>query len=825
MQNAIAQTKDTLPSSSLPPISGCGLRRSQRHAEVGVGHTLLIQIALPLLLALSSSSLLCGAQQNSVSVQVDWPAFLARQDLVWDRPPQAWEEAPFMGNGLLGTMFWHEPDTNYFRLQMGRTDVQEHRTDPPDEHPSFARSRLPIGDFLIKPVGRILSTSGFRLDLWNAETTGTIITDRGCIKISTYVHSVEMGIVLEAKGDEGERDLTITWRPAEATSPRQAYGLRRNELSRVSKTYEPNPAPSVERVGQISVCAQPLNQGGETVTAWRIITTGTRHRLLATVAHSFPDDSARAAAIETIKQLSSIDTDTLREVHRKWWHDFYPQSFVSFTDPQLESFYWIQMYKLASATRGDRALIDNQGPWLQETPWPGAWWNLNVQLSYWPTYTSNRLELGRSLLNTLMQHRQTLVENIPVPYRSDSSGIGRATGLDLSGKVGIPGVIRQTAGRLIQEDTPEVGLLPWICHNLWLHYRHSMDDAMLRDQLYPLLRRAINYYLHFLVKGDDGKLHLPETYSPEYGNAPDCNFDLSLLRWGCETLLASSDRLKLDDPLRSRWREVLSTLTPYPQDENGYMIGRGVPYAYSHRHYSHLLMIYPLYLVNIEQPKGAAIIEKSVAAWQSRPEKLMGYSYTGGASMAAAIGHGDEALAQLRRLWSDFLRPNTFYREAGPVIETPLSAAQSIHDMLLQSWGGKIRVFPAVPSAWNEVAIHNLRAEGAFLVSARRSNGATEFIQVRSLAGEPCVIKTDLVNPVAQSGGRDIEIFSVGPNTYHIPLEAQQEAILYPAGTLPELRIRPVDVRENEINLYGINARSQSLNRERINIDPVPSEN
>ena len=36
--------------------------------------------------------------------------------------------------------------------------------------------------------------------------------------------------------------------------------------------------------------------------------------------------------------------------------------------------------------------------------------------------------------------------------------------------------------------------------------------------------------------------------------------------------------------------------------------------------------------------------------------------------------------------------------ESGPVIETPLSGAQCIHDMLLQSWGGKIRVFPAVPS-------------------------------------------------------------------------------------------------------------------------------
>ena len=57
-----------------------------------------------------------------------------------------------------------------------------------------------------------------------------------------------------------------------------------------------------------------------------------------------------------------------------------------------------------------------------------------------------------------------------------------------------------------------------------------MDDTLLRDPLFPLLRRAMNYYLKFLYAGDDGKLHLPLTFSPEYGSAPDCNYDLALIR-------------------------------------------------------------------------------------------------------------------------------------------------------------------------------------------------------------------------------------------------------------------------------------------------------
>jgi|GEM_PF-4112917 len=53
--------------------------------------------------------------------------------------------------------------------------------------------------------------------------------------------------------------------------------------------------------------------------------------------------------------------------------------------------------------------------------------------------------------------------------------------------------------------------------------------------------------------------------------------------------------------------------------------------------------------------------------------------------MAACFGQGDLALDRLNNL-RPFLQPNTMYTENGPVIETPLSATESIHEMLLQSW-------------------------------------------------------------------------------------------------------------------------------------------
>ena len=393
------------------------------------------------------------------------------------------------------------------------------------------------------------------------------------------------------------------------------------------------------------------------------------------------------------------------------------------------------------------------------------------------------MDLAASLENALYGHTEHLRENVPPAYRDNSLAIGRSSDLEgVSGTVGIPG----------GESNAEIGLLPWACHNLWLIYRHKMDDDLLRDQLFPLLKQAVNYYLHFVYRGEDGHLHLPATYSPEYGSAQDCNFDLALLQWGCRTLLDITDRLHIADDLVPRWKEVVTDLVAYPvHPEEGLMIGHNAPYAFSHRHYSHLLAVYPLYLINRENPEERELIEKSLRHWQSKPEALRGYSFTGASSIASALGNGNEALAYLEQLFDTYLSVNTLYRESGPVIETPLSAAQSIHDMLLQSWGGKIRIFPAVPDAWQDVTYKDFRTEGAFLVTAGRKEGCTEFVCIKSLAGEPCVVMTDIKNPVFEAG-RDLKVTKLSAAEYRIDLRMGEEVLIHPEGIVPDFTVRPI---------------------------------
>jgi hypothetical protein len=69
------------------------------------------------------------------------------------------------------------------------------------------------------------------------------------------------------------------------------------------------------------------------------------------------------------------------------------------------------------------------------------------------------------------------------------------------------------------------------------------------------------------------------------------------------------------------------------------------------------------------------------------------------------------------------------------VLAGNMLAMEAVHEMLLQSWGGVVRVFPAVSVTWPDAAFDRLRAEGGFVVSARRSGGLTT--EVRVVAGVP----------------------------------------------------------------------------------------
>ncbi len=718
-------------------------------------------------------------------VAIDWPAFLARHDLVWKKVPAAWQEGAFLGNGLLGTMMFAEGKGG-LTWQLGRSDVTDPRT---DARANRANPRLPIGRFLLETAGEVTG-GGARLDLWNAEVSGTLTTSRGALSYRSFVHAEEPVLVIELEPSGGEREARFAFRPEVAIVERLV--MRKEPIG----PEHLNPAPFVEERGALRVSVQPLTGGGEHAVAWQVAPAGRRRLLVLAITRSTEAEGARKEAAAAVERALKLGAERLRRSHRAFWHGYYPASFVSLPDTRLESFYWIQMYKLAAATRADRPVIDTMGPWYGRTPWPRIWWNLNIQLTYWPVYTANRLSLGESMLAAIDRNKETLHKNVPEALRADAYAVGRSSGPDAHSPVGGPG-----------SGPGEMSNLVWAMHNYWLHYRHTMDEVMLRERLFPLLRGSVNYLLRRLEPGKDGRLHLPEAISPEYPKtAADTNYDLSLLRWGCETLLAIDARLKTEDPLAPRWRDTLARLTPYPVGPSGYLIGKDQPLAVSHRHFSHLLMVYPLKLVTPARAEDRALIERSLAHWIGFEGALQGYSFVGASALSSLMGKGDDSARFLDELIGRFVKPNTMYLEAGPVIETPLAAAQAVHEMLLQNAAeNTLRVFPSVPEAWKDVVFHDLRAEGAFLVSATRRGGRTRMVKLTSLAGEPATLEVALEDPALLGDAGGAGVVPAGPGRWRIALARGASATLLARDATPaDQTIAPVAADPDKTNFFGV---------------------
>ena len=76
------------------------------------------------------------------------------------------------------------------------------------------------------------------------------------------------------------------------------------------------------------------------------------------------------------------------------------------------------------------------------------------------------------------------------------------------------------------------------------------------------------------------------------------------------------------------------------------------------------------------------------------------------------------------------------YGRAGAWTES-LGVIAPLQEMMLQSWDGALRVFPAWPRDM-AASYDNFRAEGALLVSAAWSQGQVTSLQVVSQAGTRC---------------------------------------------------------------------------------------
>ena len=468
------------------------------------------------------------------------------------------------------------------------------------------------------------------------------------------------------------------------------------------------------------------------------------------ISSEYPGWKKQVLAID--QTAASLEDGYEKELkaHKKWWHSYWSQSAISIPDTILLKQWYMEMYKLGAVAGNEGPPISLQAVWTADNgklpPWKGDFHHdLNTQLSYWPSYSSNHLAQEQGFIDWLVNKRPE--------FERYTKKYFQVNGLNVPGVTTIEG--KPMGGWIQYSLGPTVS--SWLGHHFYLHWRYTMDRDFLEKEAYPWIRDIATYIDELSVKDEKGLRKLPLSSSPEiFNNSKEAwfdhmtNFDLGLVRWTFEKASELAAELGKSDEA-TKWKAILEQWPEYDIDpETGLTFAKGIPYNESHRHFSHLLAFHPL--GNIDWSKGEMdrkIIKSTIENLDRiGPDWWCGYSYSWLGNIKARAFDGNGAAEALRTFSQCFCLKNSFHANGDQTksgkskfvyrpftLEGNFAFASGLQEMLLQSHTGIVKIFPALPEDWNNLSFSQLRTEGAFLFSAGMEDGVIRKIEIESEKG------------------------------------------------------------------------------------------
>ena len=456
-------------------------------------------------------------------------------------------------------------------------------------------------------------------------------------------------------------------------------------------------------------------------------------------------------------------TTSLNKSHQIW-KLYWSKSGVKLDDQFLERMWYQNLYFLNCATKDGATTPGLFANWSYNnigTAWHGDYhMNYNTQQPFWATFSSNHLEKNLPYVN--------LIEALmPVSKRWAKEYYG------------LPGAYFPHSAYPVEMTMNaypvptwgwEIAETPWAVQGLWWHYLYSGDVEFLKTRAFEPIKSAVEFLVAYMkrpeangLQWNDDKFHIFPTVPPElYGLRPgfkynyDCNADLSLTKFIFNAFAEATKILKMDKTEKILLDEVKLILSRFPEYPTAVSAKYGKVFVSVPDEHDQVVYNVPNALFTAfpgedhglhSDPETMKILKNTFYNQQNEGGNDLVFINL----QAARIGMLD--LERFKRQVNYCLLPNGTTSDRVMQVHgryndtTPYGYMDKmgiwfenfglpvvVNECLMQSYDGTIRMFPNWPME-KDAEFHNMRAVGAFLVSASLKNGQTNKIEIVSEAG------------------------------------------------------------------------------------------
>ncbi len=459
----------------------------------------------------------------------------------------------------------------------------------------------------------------------------------------------------------------------------------------------------------------------------------------------------RAAAVLLARATLGEAPGALVARHEAAWAAFWSRSGIRLGDTFLADAWYRNLYFLRCVTRPGAmppglfaSLVDSAPAWHGDYHT-----NYNIQQTFWSAFNANQPDLAEPyarLIREYLPRARWLCRQV---FGFDGAYFPHVI---FAYEPADPAACRSPVGRQYIHHVwgYTMGVPAFTVQPVWWHYKYQPDRAFLEQTAYPLVRDVAVFQANFMdVCGQDaaGNLVLGPTVSPEhwgwtkdFARNRNSAFDLALFRYVFDAALEGARTLGRDAELAARWEAALKRLPAYPttggQEPLVVDVQDAPPITYNIA--VPAVPVFPGDVVTWFSPDAEkALFTRTVerVAWNGNNSiYILGVSRARLSLPGAREWLSRELKARLRPNQTITLnRLGAHFNNFGHYTEQ-FGASMAIGELLLQSVGDIIRVFPAWPKE-EDAAFADLRAQGGFLVTAEQAGGKVARVTIAATVG------------------------------------------------------------------------------------------